>query len=125
MYTNDTDVSQQVRGFLGRAEQAGIPFTEKTGEGLSRQCASATTIETVQKFEALLDNALMKLQREMNIKLGLGDVGNFDEFCIDLCDFATKGKFVFVDDGQPNHVIVSSWTCAGASSRVSRCASAI
>ena len=106
LYTNDTDVSQQVRGFLGRAEQAGIPFTEKTGEGLSRQRASAATIETVQKFEALLDNALMKLQREMNIKLGLGDVGNFDEFCIDLCDFATKGKFVFVDDGQPNHVIV-------------------
>ena len=91
---------------MSRAEEAGIPFTEKTGEGLSRQRASAATIETVQKFEALLDNALMKLQREMGIKLGLNDVGNFDEFCIDLCDFATKGKFVFVDDGQPNHVIV-------------------
>jgi hypothetical protein len=106
LYTKDTSVTQQVRCFLSRAEEAGIPFTEKTGEGLSRQRASAATIETVQKFEALLDNALMKLQREMGIKLGLNDVGNFDEFCIDLCDFATKGKFVFVDDGQPNHVIV-------------------
>jgi hypothetical protein len=106
LYDTDTNVTQQVRCFLARAEKAGIPFKEKTGEGLSRQRASAATIETVQKFEALLDNSLMKLQKEMHIKLGLGDVGNFDEFSIDLCDFATKGIFVFVDDGQPNHVIV-------------------
>ena len=50
LYTKDTNVTQQVRCFLSRAEEAGIPFTEKTGEGLSRQRASAATIETVQKF---------------------------------------------------------------------------
>ena len=105
LYAPGTNVRNMKRRFMQRADAAGIPLFESNGGALSRARASGASLENVVRFEKLLDDALVKWQTEGGMKLTLADVGNFDEFCIDLVDFA-GGKFIFINDGSPNHVVV-------------------
>jgi hypothetical protein len=83
--------------------QKGVTFKKKSGQQVSLQRADSLSYGTVIAWRGKYRPSLKKHQE----KYGPGTlehVGNFDEFCIDLCAIA-HGGFLCLDDGQPANVV--------------------
>jgi hypothetical protein len=88
-YTSATDVRRLVAGFRRRAKAEGITFANKSGRGLSLARAKGATAEVFERFrDEVMNPELMQFQLLHGVKLTLSDIVNFDEYRLDLCDFA-------------------------------------
>jgi len=78
-----------VAGFRRRAKAEGITFANKSGRGLSLARAKGATAEVFERFrDEVMNPELMQFQLLHGVKLTLSDIVNFDEYRLDLCDFA-------------------------------------
>ena len=100
-YTMDSNVTRLVEGFLRRCREHGVPFAPKVGRGLAMQRAAAQNVEGFIKYRDEVirhpEDGVIAFQKKNGVKLGLNDVGNWDEGMVDLCDFAQKGgNYLFI-----------------------------
>ena len=73
------------------------------GAQVSKQRTDSLTVGTVTAYRDMLRPHLRRHQEKYGKKT-LDDVGNFDEFCVDLCAYAS-GVYICVDDGTSANVI--------------------
>ena len=87
-YTQLTDVSTLVTAFLRRCAEANVFFIQKNGRKLGLQRHINQHYISLKAYAAKVNPALLAFQ-QLHGKLGLGDVGNWDETGLDLCAFAS------------------------------------
>jgi hypothetical protein len=91
-YTIHSDIRWLAEGFKNRAMKAGVCFVLSNGRKLSRQRFFNANPETLASYAALVNPELRAFQ-DLHGKLGLEDVGNWDEAGVDLCDYAESGIY--------------------------------
>ena len=105
-YHERSRIDTLVKGFFQRCEARGIRFTFRGGRKLGLQRALRSSWQILDDYgKKVASPALLAFQKTHKVKLGLLDVGNFDEAQVDLCDFAQSGNFLCVD-GFGNNVVV-------------------
>ena len=103
-------------GFIARANVAGVPLGERTGEDLSIGRAISATVANVDKYSSLLGPNVLAVKQELAVQQA--DVGNYDEFMHDLNDYAGS-KYLALDDGSPIHLITATERCPRISGKIS------
>jgi methyl coenzyme M reductase subunit C len=93
-YDRMTDVSTLLAGFFRRCAEAGVHFIQKNGRKLGMQRHINQNREALKRYAEIVNPALIEFQETHGVKLGLLDVGNFDETGLDLCAFAETGLFI-------------------------------
>ena len=91
-YTIHSNIRSLAEGFKERAKKAGVCFVLTGGRKLSRQRFFNANPETLASYAALVNPELRAFQDEHG-KLGIEDVGNWDEAGVDLCDYAESGIY--------------------------------
>ena len=95
-YTEVTDVSTLVAGFLRRCADANVFWLEKGGRKLGLQRHINQNYHALQQYAAMVNPLLLAFQMEHGIKILPAEVGNWDECGLDLCAFASTGLFLIM-----------------------------
>jgi hypothetical protein len=95
-YTALSDVSTLVTAFLVRAAKRGVYITEKTARKYAVQRLINQNRDSLTRYATKVNPALKAFQRKHGVKLGLKDVGNWDETGLDLCAFASSMSYLFL-----------------------------
>ena len=91
-YDVDSDIEKLFEGFVDRAADRGVNFVLKNGRKLSVCRAKNACLSSLARYrDEVIGPALREFQEHG--ALTLQDVGNFDEYQLDLCDYANKGYF--------------------------------
>jgi hypothetical protein len=113
-YVESTDVSALTDAFLARAAKKGVHILKKGGRKYALQRLVNQSADSLKRYAAKINPALKAFQLKHNVKLGLKDVGNWDETGLDLCAFASmdylflkfSGNEVAVPFEQSPHITI-------------------
>ena len=111
LYAEDSDIRSLVAGFLERCKLRGIVLNWRAGRKLSLQRWLRSCWEVLDRYSKQVASPVLRdYQLKHQVKLGLLDVGNFDETQIDLCEFAENGNFLMLQ-WFGNNVVVPYEQC--------------